>query len=100
LYVPFPLTVTVEVCAAVGVPVQVGLFGPNTVNVIVPVGLKPPDNTPESLTVPPAAVPEAEAVVTIAGAAGPTVTASPDAPQADVTDVLFESPEYEALKLY
>jgi hypothetical protein len=93
LYVPFPVTVTVEVCAAVGVPVHVGLFGPNTVNVIVPVGLAPPDSTPESLTVPPAAVPEAEAVVAIAGVAGASVTASPGAPHADTTAALFASPE-------
>jgi hypothetical protein len=86
-----PVTATVELATAA--PVQVGLFGPNSPNVIVPVGLNPPDRTAESLTGLPAGT-EPDAVVTIAGDTGPTAEDSFAAPQPDVTGALFESPLY------
>ncbi len=36
----------------IAAPLQVALFGPNSVNVIDPVGLKPPDSDAESTSVP------------------------------------------------
>ena len=70
---------------------QVALFGPYAVNVIVPVGLTPPDSVPVSLIVPPAGT-VAEATVVIAGAAFVTVTDSPGAPQPETAAALFASP--------
>ena len=89
-YVPFPATVTVEDPS--GAPEHAASFGPNAVNVIVPVGLlTPPERTPESLIVPPAGT-DPDAVVTIAGVAFVTVTDSFAAPHPEVAGPLFPSP--------
>src|SRR5512135_422691 len=45
-YVPLPLTLTV--CEYAAVPEQVASLGENSLNVIVPVGLKPPESVKES----------------------------------------------------
>ena len=89
-YVPFPLTVTVDVATAT--PVHPALFGPNSENVIVPDGLNPPDSVAESLIGLPAGT-EPEAVVTIAGVTAVTADVSPASPQPVVMPALFESPE-------
>jgi hypothetical protein len=83
--------VTVTVDVPNGVLVQVASFGPNAVNVIVPVGADPPARTPESLIVPPDGTDDDAVVVTV-GEDFVTVTASPGAPQADVAAALFASP--------
>ena len=89
VYVPLPFTVLVEVNAAV--PVQVGLLGPNTVKVIVPVGLAPPARTALSEMVPPT-VTGADAVVTMVGVTLLTVEVSPADPQPLAPAALLASP--------
>ena len=88
-YTPLPATVLVEV--KIGVPVQVGLAGPNRVKVMVPVGATPPDRVALSEMVPPTCT-GAEAVVTMAGVALLTVEVSFWAPQALTTGLLLASP--------
>ncbi len=75
---------------------QVGLFGPKLVKVIVPVGLEPPLRVDESEMGLPI-VTEPEAVVTIDGEACDTVDVSPGALQGPATEALLASPLYVAI---
>ena len=87
VYVPLPLTVTVSVSTGVGPPLW------NSVNVIVPVGLKPPASVAVSVKVttlgPSVTVVGIGAVVSMVPAAG-TATGSSTGPLD--TMPLFESP--------
>jgi hypothetical protein len=100
VYVPLPLTETVDV--NIGAPVQVGLAGPNKVKVIVPVGELPPLSIAVSLIVPPRAM-LGDAVVVIVGeaaAGGDTTTLSFTAPHGLVDGLLAPSPLYLAVHWY
>ena len=89
LYVPAPLTITVE--EKTKPPVQVASSGPNRSNVIVPPGLKPPASVAVSEIEPPR-VTGADALVTIVGLALLTTTSSLAAPQGLMTALLPPSP--------
>jgi hypothetical protein len=84
-----PATALVEV--KIAAPLQVALFGPNRVKVIVPAGLTPAESMAVSLTVPPTGtVPDA--VVFRVGVALPTTTLSLGSLHKVVTAVLLASP--------
>jgi hypothetical protein len=83
--------VLVEVKA--GVPLQLLLFGPKRLNVIVPVGATPFESVATSETVPlPRLIDDGEAVVVSEGEVLPTVTVSPGALHAEVAVLLLPSP--------
>lgn len=87
---PLPLTGCTLVKA--GEPEQVASPGPNSRNVTVPVGLKPPANVAVSPTAAPTG-PLGDATVDTVGEACATVTDSPGSLQAPAEAMLAASPE-------
>jgi hypothetical protein len=91
------LTVTGEVNT--GAPAHVSLLGPNSVKVMVPVGVTPPLSVAVSEIAPPNAT-LGDAVVLIAGVAWAIVDVSFGALHAPVTAALLASPLYAAIHRY
>jgi hypothetical protein len=82
----------------IGVPVHVALFGPKTLNVIVPVGAWPVSVAVSEMGWPTVAV--GVAVVVSCGVDWASTLISPASPQVVLTEALAASPEYVAIQKY